>query len=53
MKATVEIDMPNMCKECNLVVNEGLNIVWCCVTKDDCEEPYKRRNNNCPLIEKT
>lgn len=49
MKAFVEIDMPDKCSECQLAFHEGLNIFWCCITKDNCTKPYKEKNINCPL----
>jgi len=32
VKAILELDMPEKCIECSLVVNEKFSIIWCKIT---------------------
>jgi hypothetical protein len=50
MKAILELDMPEKCIECELSINQRPSIfIWCKITTEECENPYKCRNINCPL----
>lgn len=43
---------PSKCIECNLVVGGKYGIsksTWCRVTTQSCENPYKDKNQHCPL----